>query len=640
MTTQILDTFTDPDGTSLFAHTPDVDLVGAGWQLVHPTSGPGSDFEIQSNQLEVPVNPNPNLQPSMALIDSGVSDLHIRGRFVSAFSTVSQIFFRAQDHDNYLSFELEREPIGSIILRKKVNGVASIITSVSTGDFGAGTVEFEIIAEGSSLTVRDLTNDNELTATETDLETNTNVGFGDQASSGLWNVDCFLVRSITEAEDVQVEAVLVQQPAAIGTQDIVAPELGTTVPKGVLLFWSAAGVPGSGVGPDGNHYDDAAFGMGASDGLVEWATTVHQGDGGPPTLVSRGQTTAEIVRLLDPSGVTLAVVAAAAFDCFIAGGVRIDWTSVHSLQFSLIAVFFTGDNDCEVKCGVHPEDRSVANPIFIGFEPDFVLTSTIDDGNDPTADRLGLGSWGMQDFADPDRLASQARAWATSAVESSSHLARFNDASVSFIGVSTVGTLWSYADAPPDEMNLELVSGFDSSELLVYMAVRCGGVQVKVGNIISPQAAGLWKVDDPNFEPQFVMLMLGNQPSFAAVSDADDQVMGVGIMTDSFQASQSANIENNQDTAPASNQSYLDDEAVVALTGFDPTDQLYLGEWLAFHSQGWSLAMETIESPAVEEQWGYLAIEASTSQVPAAAVDDGCTPNPWTTDEAEEVTDE
>lgn len=66
MTIQVQDNFTDPNGTALDAHTPNVDVVGGGWSEVI-----GTDWTIQSNTA------NTAALDGTASIDCGEADINL-----------------------------------------------------------------------------------------------------------------------------------------------------------------------------------------------------------------------------------------------------------------------------------------------------------------------------------------------------------------------------------------------------------------------------------------------------------------------------------------------------------------------------------------------------------------------------------
>ena len=72
----MVDTFTDVDGTLLLAHTPDVDILGGGWD------GGGI---ITGDKARIGVG-----APSISLIDSGMSDMVLEATLTKDAGGVSQ----------------------------------------------------------------------------------------------------------------------------------------------------------------------------------------------------------------------------------------------------------------------------------------------------------------------------------------------------------------------------------------------------------------------------------------------------------------------------------------------------------------------------------------------------------------------
>lgn len=189
MTVFVRDEFNGTVGTLLTAHTPDVDVEGGGWSVLQ---GPGAAFTLDGSGAVV-VASNSN---SLAVIDPGASDFKISGKVTTFGETNNRLLFRVVDVNNYWVAFLERFAIGGPIIRKVVAGSVTNVAFFQppTGPFGAGTVQFEIEANGPLITYRDLTNDQFLFVSDPQFQSAKLCGFGDELSDAGWLID-YLIES-------------------------------------------------------------------------------------------------------------------------------------------------------------------------------------------------------------------------------------------------------------------------------------------------------------------------------------------------------------------------------------------------------------------------------------------------------------
>jgi len=179
----VYDTFVDANGTALSSHTPDIDVVGGGWSY-----DAGSAFTINSNQLDI----GPAI--CRAIIDAGAADVKITGTLTTTGDDNLQVLVRFQDSDNYIRCVFELIPVGSIFIQKCVGASWTTVDNLVTGLYGAQTIDFEITAVGTTITMKDLTNDKTVSGTVSEGQSNTIVGLGDLAAeTGPIVVDNFRV---------------------------------------------------------------------------------------------------------------------------------------------------------------------------------------------------------------------------------------------------------------------------------------------------------------------------------------------------------------------------------------------------------------------------------------------------------------
>jgi len=96
----VYDTFTDFNATPLVPnHTPDIDVVGAGWQM-----GVGGVWQITGNEAYQNAGAG---GPNTVYIDAGVSDGIITCIVNCGTATAAGLTFRAQDGDDNLEYILD-----------------------------------------------------------------------------------------------------------------------------------------------------------------------------------------------------------------------------------------------------------------------------------------------------------------------------------------------------------------------------------------------------------------------------------------------------------------------------------------------------------------------------------------------------
>jgi len=413
----------------------------------------------------------------------------------------------------------------------------------------------------------------------------------------------------------QIELTSFDQPAVIGNQDITVPALSGIAVQGVLFYWVNDDPPGDA---------DVIWGHGAATGPAtseQWAWCISNNDGTPATSFGTWDETKCIV-INDP--ILVATTAEAAFVSFIDGGVRINWTKVAVVPpgRKIVAVFFAG-SEVQCKCLTHvvtPDPLDLTN---IGFKPDGVIGSNGQSSN-TTGQSVFSGSFGWQDFQGPpeNRLewSPFERRMATTEARSL-RLSAQEAANFDLSGVSGAFTV-RYED--PDLSGM--TARFDTSlggQRFGAFAFKVPGKTVRAGNIDAPIVAGGWVVDDPGFRPDFVALMLTDLEVLDTVVQANLN-WGVGLFTDTDEASLFASLEDGSTTPIAKSEPRVDRAAF--LQDFVNGVTLFDGKFVTMTPTGWALNMSKVTNPP--KKWGYLAIGEVDA---AAAVEDViCEPDPWT----------
>lgn len=204
MTVVFGDTFTDVNGTLLKDHVADEKPPATVWVT---QAGVDTDFEIQSNRARA-LGIGGAIPFSMATHETGVSDFAFRGRIFLGAETLTWIFFRALDGNNWIGVHINTAS-GNIQLTKNVAGLLTVLAPIVFVTLPAPFVDFEVICQGSSVEARLLvpfTNTPQsvtFSVTETDHQTETKVGLGNGDSNDptFNDYENFLVETIPEVED-------------------------------------------------------------------------------------------------------------------------------------------------------------------------------------------------------------------------------------------------------------------------------------------------------------------------------------------------------------------------------------------------------------------------------------------------------
>jgi len=132
-TVGVYDTFTDPDGTLLESHTPDIDQSGAGWKVI---SGVASGFVINNNELFDNLSTGGTIG-SQAFIDASLSDGVITGK-IKLWDNNQFLHFRADRSTGYslaIHFDTVLDGFKFIRYDGAYNSLASVSQVYNNGDW-------------------------------------------------------------------------------------------------------------------------------------------------------------------------------------------------------------------------------------------------------------------------------------------------------------------------------------------------------------------------------------------------------------------------------------------------------------------------------------------------------------------------
>lgn len=280
-------------------------------------------------------------------------------------------------------------------------------------------------------------------------------------------------------------------PAATGNVDIVAPELGGTVPKLAIFFMSyhvAASDPGNS--------DGVMWAVSACDGTNEVYHAAMKLAGTAKRKIGTGK----VCYTMDGAGT---VLSAADLNSFIANGVRLNFTSAVGSLYTGIVWFF-GGADVEAACGILDTDGGIGNRVVtgLGFQPMLLIAAS---GADSVAAGMGLGdhfSFGMTDGTS-QRLSS-----ISNNAPSPEHRQNLRDDGVYRIVSSASGNQLAkvgLGSLDSDGFTLAVDTDQPSARELIWIAVRMTGGAFKIISLDTPTSTGLEAYTGMGFAPDAVM---------------------------------------------------------------------------------------------------------------------------------------
>jgi len=166
---------------------------------------------------------------------------------------------------------------------------------------------------------------------------------------------------------INIAATQVAVNTSTGNQTITATKLYGQTPKAALFIISRATTNGTAV-------STAALGVGATDGVSEWAQTALSADGVGTSFTRRGHTLSACVTLLGLAGT---YEAEATFASFGAGSVTINWSTAPASGRLLTVVLLAG-TELYIDFGTYQMPLTVNASVAVntGFNPDVVILNS------------------------------------------------------------------------------------------------------------------------------------------------------------------------------------------------------------------------------------------------------------------------
>jgi hypothetical protein len=140
--TLLYDTFTDPDGTLLTNHAPDIDLAGNGWEELGGSS-------IINNNAAVKVGGGLGIGVNVGAADVTITcDVTVS----NATNNPHGVIFRAVDANNMWWLVYDAGPGAAAINLLEINAGTLTARDSVTETLTDGTYAFKIVASGSLIT--------------------------------------------------------------------------------------------------------------------------------------------------------------------------------------------------------------------------------------------------------------------------------------------------------------------------------------------------------------------------------------------------------------------------------------------------------------------------------------------------------
>jgi len=398
---------------------------------------------------------------------------------------------------------------------------------------------------------------------------------------------------------ISIEVTRVACNTSTGDQDITITGFGT--PKAALFIASS---PIADDTPTAN----AVTSVGSTDGTTQAVASGYSEDALAASNARRRGTTDEVVLILDPAAEN--VDGEANFKEWITDGVRITWGNAPSVAHILTVVLF-GGSDLSAKSGNFTATSDPATTdVDCGFTPDlafFYGNGTSLDDSDSASYPVNLG---FASNATPivNRAASTAVADATtSGVVSRAYYEDKCVANLSPANQTLHRSLYVSDFLSGVTDGFEITHNVEAPSNLVsaFLALSFGGkAAFSVGTMDTPTSTGNHAQEDPEFQPQFVMMLIGFRTNTGVAIGGG---FGFSIFTESAESSVAVASENAVGTM---NDQSLTDAVAVNLPEQDGTVG-YEAAFVSMDASGWTLNFTAV--PGTSHKWPYLAIGATAS---------------------------
>ena len=346
---------------------------------------------------------------------------------------------------------------------------------------------------------------------------------------------------------------LVQAAAATGGGNQSFTKSGFGTPDAAMFIIS------NGI-TNGTMVDNAAIGIGFTDGTDHRAITLQSGHGSGNSSCDEENFTDEVIAIMDNVG---AVDGEANFNAFVTDGVQVTWGSNPSVGFLITCLLIKADN---VKVG-HYRTASGGDADHdeeVGFEPTVIfqiMTDLISFPGSTNSCRFSFGvgvnndpiQQGIMSFAQSDGTAS-------SVVGGEIASNRVTMEHTTSTSPDNDGELTSFSSSSPN--GFTVTTRNNGSLDVAYLAIDTGGtLEFSLDAVDGPADTGNDAQTQPGFTPQFVLTFGANFTGYSSgVNDGRTHGMFISMVTPTEEFCNEIVIEDSPSTMDTS--SIVDDKAI------------------------------------------------------------------------------
>ena len=382
-----------------------------------------------------------------------------------------------------------------------------------------------------------------------------------------------------------------------GTQDITISGFGT--PKAAMFILSLASTNGSENAP-------GVLAIGFTDGTKDRCISVHSEDNKASSNTARRSENACV-----SFDETWADDNRAIFDSWITDGVRIDWTKAPGTAWKLTVVLFGGDiQNAKVDDMQLSNSKDVAHNITtVGFEPDFVISGSIDQSSQETLAsnahlRLGLSAnlatdqnRGLTWFDDDNEPAGEPHIYVSDTL-------------------CGVQPSWSWGAWAIDNYDS---SGFDitpktadgGSQYIFYLAIQgASGCTAETFAENTPTSTGDDAHTPLSAQPEFLMTLWSYADAYGSLMDsgAECETVGISVADETNEYYYGYSCDEGAD--PTDCNSICDDN----VNAINPTRSNFVGTHKSFDASGWTWNFTSVDTTEAHKVVGLAYKGADSSQ--------------------------
>ena len=395
---------------------------------------------------------------------------------------------------------------------------------------------------------------------------------------------------------IETAIVTTLTPTVTGTASYEVAGFGT--PQAAIVICSRTGTtfnPNARIG----------ISTGFTDGTTSYVAGITEVDAVGTTSASRFSK-AEIARLANNVG---GLVLEGDFSAWSTDGLTINWSNVATLGYYITVILIKGCTNVKVDTKAL-SGAGVTDITTVGFKPNFLFLTTV--GNTSIGDNIAsIYAMGAAHNNSSDVVSQGCLGWGSvnGVAAQNSTLAVRDD---SCIGQTYNGTqTWTGSAQDFDTSGFSINCNVDpGGDYVFYLAIDTGdtdGVDISV--IDSPTATGTLSVEDPAFQPQLGMLLMGTGSTVNTVTTADPMAFGIGAFDETTETCMGVDVDAGASTTDVQS-NYATKAVQIYEFGGSTHDIMHEATLTGFDSLGYNLDFPTYVD-GTARKWLSIAINGA-----------------------------